>query len=144
MRFFQLLFLSALFSSQAFALEFWQSDTDKTPSADGSCTAAFTFDNAALDRIHDLRVEFVLVRSTGEVASTDTLDVDSFGPQGTSRYAFAFMDSPAVCEGGAIVSVRKASANINGKTVDLIATRQLSARVFVPLRIRIDGRPHGL
>ncbi len=121
-------------ASTAHGVEFWHSNT--VWGGQGMCSATFTF-NSGFVEIDDLAIVVALVDGAGNEVVADTLNVAPFGGSGVDRYASASLDGAGLCDDALTVVVKSASANVDGKPTDLIATQALSARVFKPFAIRI-------
>ena len=115
-------------------IDFWNSNMSWA--GQGQCSAEFTFDSGFED-IQNLEVHFNLVDRAGKPVATDSIALDAFGQSSADRYQQAFVESEAICDDTLRVVVTKATATIDGKQVDLIKTRGISARDFKPLVISV-------
>ncbi len=127
-----------LISTQAtHAIEVWHTET--VWAGMGQCSAHFSFDGGGLDdALHDLRVEATLTDESGAARGEIELHVDEIGGSSVARYASDIVEGEELC-GYLILTVTSATAQADGKTVDLLATRQLRAREFRPNSIRIGA-----
>lgn len=121
-------------TAPAHAVEFWHSNT--VWAGQGVCSATFTFDSGLVG-IRNLDVAVALVDGSGKDVVNDTLTVATFGGSGVDRYADAFIEGADVCDDTLSLVVKSASAIVDGKATDLVATRAISARDFKPFRIRV-------
>ena len=129
--------LMVAISGRAQALEFWHSGT--VWAGQGQCSANFTFDAGALsDQIRDLKVSADLLEK-GKVVGTSIIKVASIGGSEADRYATGFIEGEDVCSDSIVIRVTKATAVVNGKQVNLIKTKDISARNFKPFNITIAG-----
>lgn len=125
----------ALVSASVSAIEVWHSSTVWVNR--GMCSAAFTFD-AADGPFKRLRILMQAVDKRGQVQAQDTLAIAALGEDNASRYATAFFEGEALCDPDLSIRILKATAVVDGRSVDLIKTRALSARVFKPYAIKIS------
>jgi hypothetical protein len=124
-------------TGQAQALEFWHSGT--VWAGQGQCSANFTFDAGALsDQIRNLKVSADLLEK-GKVVGASIIEVASIGGSEADRYATGFIEGEDVCSDNIVIRVTKATAVVNGKQVNLIKTKDISARNFKPFAITIAG-----
>ncbi len=119
-------------------IEFWHSNVQSTD--DGICAAHFTFDSGGKE-IGDLKVSFSAVDKSGAEVIADSLDIEAFGQGDIDRYADAEVESGDMCQEDLTIIVSAATATIDGKEVDLLATKQLVARDFKPFKIGIGSNP---
>ncbi len=131
---FSLLTLGVFAPAAHAGVEFWNSNL--VWGGQGMCSAEFTFDSGG-EAITKLDISFNLQNKSGKVVARDKIHVSSFGDSGASRYGQAFVESPQVCDSSVKLLVTRASAMIGGKQVDLLKTRQISARKFVPISIKV-------
>ncbi|MEI6514311.1 MAG: IrmA family protein [bacterium] len=129
-----LFFIAYCVSLPANAIEFWHSNT--TWAGQGQCSAAFSFD-AGEEDVKSLQVAVTAVAKGGKKVVSGVLEIKEFGQSDATRYANAFLEGEALCDSGLIIVVNKATAVIDGKRVDLLKTKSLSARDFKPFRISI-------
>lgn len=115
-------------------VEFWNSNL--VWGGQGICSAEFTFDSGD-QAVSKLEVAFDLQDSSGAVVATDQIRLDAFGQSGASRYAEAIVESRHLCDDALKLVVTRAVAVMEGKQVDLLDARQISAREFVPIAISI-------
>lgn len=118
----------------AHALDFWHSST--VWAGFGQCSAQFTFDSG-LEEFKSLQVSINAVDRAGKAVASGVLEIKDFGSSSATRYAEDFLEGEEVCAEGLTIVVTKATAMVNGKRVDLLKTKGLSARDFKPFRIRI-------
>ena len=127
------LLITASFSIHANAtIEFWHSNLETTDP--DICSAHFTFDSGG-EQVDDLKVSVSAVDRAGKVVIDDSLEIESFGENDINRYADTELESGDMCREGLSIVVNSATATINGKTVDLLATKKLVARDFKPFKI---------
>jgi hypothetical protein len=133
------LLITASFSIHAnAAIEFWHSNTETTDP--DICSAHFTFDSNGVE-ISDLKVAVSALDKSGTEVIADNLEIESFGQGDIDRYADAELESGDMCQEGLKMVVSAATATIDGKVVDLLATKQLVAREFKPFKIDIGIVP---
>ena len=133
------LLITASFSIHAHAtIEFWHSNLETTDP--DICSAHFTFDSGG-EQIDDLKVSVSAVDRAGKIVIDDSLDIESFGENDINRYADTELESGDMCQEGLAIVVNSATATINGKTVDLVATKKIVARDFKPFKIGIGNTP---
>lgn len=123
-------------SVPAAALEVWHSSTVWVNR--GMCSAAFTFD-AGDGPFKRLRVVMQALDKRDRVVAQDTLEIDSLGESNADRYASAFFEGEALCDLDLSIRILKATALVDGGTIDLIKSRTLSVRDFKPYPIRLRG-----
>lgn len=128
-----LLLAVSLTSFSASALDFWHSNT--TWAGQGQCSATFTFDSG-LEEVANLQVSVLAIDDSGMQVASGVLNVEHFGQSAANRYADAFLESEEICTDGLTIIVSKATAVVEGKQVDLLKTKMLSARDFKPFKIR--------
>ena len=121
-------------SSASAGIDFWNSNL--TWAGQGQCSAEFTFDSGFED-IQSLEIHFNLVDKTGKVIATDSMALDAFGQSSADRYQQTFVESEEICDDTLRLVVTRAIAKIDGKLVDLVKTRGISARDFKPITIRV-------
>ena len=126
----------ALASASASAIEVWHSST--VWANGGMCSAAFTFD-AGDGPFKRLQVLMQAVDKRGKVRAQDTLAIAALGEDNASRYATVFFEGEALCDPDLSIRILKATAVVDGRTVDLIKTRGLTVRDFKPYAIQIRG-----
>lgn len=122
-----------LLPTAAQAVEFWHSST--IWAGQGQCSAVFSFDSG-LQEITDLRVAVKAVSPEGDIVLEGELAIDQFGQSSAERYADAFLEGEAVCAENLTIEVEEATARLDGRQIDLIATQSLTPRDFRPLPIR--------
>lgn len=115
------------------AVEFWHSST--IWAGQGACSAVFSFDSGLHD-ITDLRVAVKAVSPEGETVMHGELAIDQFGQSSAERYADAFLEGEAVCADNLTIQIEEATARLDGRLIDLLATQSLTPRDFRPLPIR--------
>ena len=120
---------------QAGAIDFWHSST--VWAGQGMCSALFTFDS--MDDTTNLKVGVVAVNKAGKTVASGVLDVPAIGQSNAARYKDAFLEGEGVCADDLTIIVRSATATVNGKRVDLLKTKALTARDFKPFRIRLGN-----
>jgi len=128
----------AVTSTPVFAIEFWHSGT--VWANQGMCAATFSFDAGPMsDTIQQLNIAVAIRGKAGKSIGKDVLEIEEFGGSEAARYATAPLVSAEMCgdADGLVISVSKASAIIDGKKVDLLKTRQLTAREFKPFQIKV-------
>ena len=122
-----------LLPNLAQAVEFWHSST--IWAGQGQCSAVFSFDSG-LHEVTDLRVAVKAVSPEGETVMEGELAIDQFGQSSAERYADAFLEGEAVCSEDLTIQIEEATARLDGRHIDLIATQSLTPRDFRPLPIR--------
>ena len=115
------------------AVEFWHSST--IWAGQGQCSAVFSFDSGLHD-ITDLRVAVKALSPEGKTVLEGELAIDQFGQSSADRYADAFLEGEAVCAENLTIQIEEASARLDGRMIDLLATHTLTPRDFRPLPIR--------
>lgn len=115
------------------AVEFWHSST--VWAGQGQCSAVFSFDSGLHD-ITDLRVAVKALDPHGEIVLEGELAIDQFGQSSANRYADAVLEGEAVCAENLTIEVEGATARLDGRLTDLLATQSLTPRDFRPLPIR--------
>jgi len=125
--------LALLLPNLTQAVEFWHSST--IWAGQGQCTAVFSFDSGLHD-ITDLRVAVKALSPNGEIVLEGELAIDQFGQSSAERYADAFLEGEAVCAEDLTIEVEEATARLDGRLIDLLATQSLTPRDFRPLPIR--------
>lgn len=130
-----LLATTSFLAAPAYAVEFWHSNT--VWAGQGLCSAAFSFDSG-MEEIRNLQVTVSAVSKAGKKLASGVLEVPQFGQSAADRYAEAFFESKELCADDLIIVVNKATAVVNGKPMDLLKTRAISARDFKPFKIRIS------
>ena len=129
--------LAALFLSSTNAsagIDFWNSNL--TWAGQGQCSAELTFDSG-FESIQKLEINFNLVDKAGKVIASDSVSLGAFGQSSADRYRQTFVESEEICDNTLRLVVTSAVAMIDGKSVDLIETKRISAREFKPLVIRV-------
>lgn len=116
------------------AVEIWHSNT--VWANGGICSASFTLD-AGMDEMTNLKIQVQALDPKGSAIGDGVLEVDELGTSSATRYGSAFFEDSAACEDNLTIVIKKASAVMNGKTVDLIKTKNISVREFKPFSIRI-------
>ncbi len=133
------LLIAASFSIHANAnIEFWNSNLQATDP--DICSAHFTFDSNG-EEINDLKVSVSAVDRAGKVVLADSLEIEQFGENDLNRYGETELESGDMCQEGLSIIVNAATATIDGKTVDLVATQQIVARDYKPFKIGIGSTP---
>ena len=131
------LLIAACVSIPAHAtIEFWNSNLQTTD--EDICSAHFTFDSNG-EQVDDLKVSVSAVDRAGKVVIEDSLDIESFGENDLNRYAETELESGDMCKEGLSIVVNAATATIDGKTVDLLATKKIVARDYKPFKIGIGS-----
>ena len=128
-------FIIATLATPVHAIEFWNSN--KVWAGQGQCSAVFTFDSGAMSPIKNLQVAVSALDKSGKKVGGGILQVNSFGDSNATRYAEAFLEGEAICAESLTILVTKATATIDNKRVDLLATKNLSVRSFKPFAIQI-------
>ena len=128
------LFVSSCFTASAYAIDVWHSST--IWAGQGQCSAVFSFDSG-MEEINNLQVNISAVNKAGKKVASGMLQIARFGQSSADRYADAFLEGEEICADGLTIVVNKATAVIDGKRVDLLKTKVLSARDFKPFRIRV-------
>jgi hypothetical protein len=118
----------------AHAVDFWHSST--VFAGQGQCSATFSFDSG-LDDIKNLQVAVSAVNKAGKKVASGVLEVQQFGQSSADRYADAFLEGEEICADDLTIVVNKATAEVNGKRMDLLETKAISARDFKPFKIRV-------
>lgn len=119
------------------SIDFWHSNTVWI--GHGMCSATFTFDEGAFGRsIEGLEFKFNVLDREGNVIDGMTLRVDSFGRSNADRYTRAFWESENACDNSLVLVPTAASARIDGQYVDLLRSKMLGVRDFIPLKIVIE------
>lgn len=115
-------------------IEFWHSNI--IFAGQGMCSAEFTFDSGR-ENISRLDLAFNLQSKAGKTVAKDEIHLESFGQSSATRYAQAFVESEQICDSSIKLVVTQATAVIDGKRVDLLITKQLAAREFAPIVIKV-------
>lgn len=115
-------------------IEFWHSNI--IFAGQGACSAEFTFDSGR-ENISRLDLAFNLQSKAGKTVAKDEIHLESFGQSSATRYAQAFVESEQICDSSIKLVVTQATAVIDGKRVDLLITKQLAAREFAPIVIKV-------
>lgn len=115
-------------------IDFWNSNL--VFAGQGACSAEFTFDSGFED-ISSLDLSFNLLNKAGKIVAKENIHLEAFGKSGATRYAQAFVESEQICDSSLKLVVTRATAVIEGKRVDLLKTKQLAARKFAPIVIKV-------
>lgn len=102
----------------------------------GICSAAFLFNGQGYE-YEDVQIEVTVQDSSGKKIATDTLIVKELGPGTAFRHAVAFIENEKMCDDGLKIVIEKASAKVEGKTMDLIKSKRLTIDEFKPFKIEI-------
>lgn len=130
-----LLTVACCIAMPARAIDFWHSST--VWANHGMCSALFTFDS--MDETKNLQVAVNAVNRSGKVVASGVLEVAEMGQSNANRYQNAFLAGEGVCGDDLTIIVKSATAIVNGKRVDLLRTKALTARDFKPFKIRIGN-----
>ena len=128
------LMLSMIAQDSYAGVDFWNSNL--VWAGQGACSAEFTFDSG-LEDISKLDLSFNLQNKAGKTVAKDEISLGSFGQSSATRYAQAFVESDKICDSSLRLVVTRATAVIGGKRVDLLKHKQISARKFVPISIKV-------
>jgi hypothetical protein len=118
----------------SYAVDFWHSST--VFANQGQCSALFSFDSG-MEEIKNLQVTVSAVNKSGKKVASGILEIQEFGGSTADRYSQAFLEGEELCADDLTIVVSKATAIINGKQVDLLKTKMLSARNFKPFKIHL-------
>lgn len=130
-----LIFIASCLAVPVHAVDFWHSST--VWAGQGQCSAAFSFDSG-MEEIRNLQVSVAAINKAGKKVASGVLEVQQFGQSSADRYATAFLEGEEVCADDLTIVVNKATAVINGKRIDILKSKALSARDFKPFKIRVD------
>ena len=129
------LVLTSGIASPSQAIEFWHSNT--VWAGQGKCSAVFTFDSG-MEEITNLQVAVSGFTKEGRQVISSTLTVHSIGVNSVERYAEAYLEGEEVCSDELTIVVTKATAVIQGKTLDLLKAKMITAKSYRPFKIRIE------
>jgi hypothetical protein len=125
---------SILLSTPAFAVDIWQSNFSGPQQ--GICSAIFSFDSTGGKEVLDMKVTIVGVNKVGKKVTSGVLEVPKLGETPVDRFTTALLETKELCEGDSLTMVvEKATGTIDGKKVDLLKSKMLSARTFKPVKI---------
>jgi hypothetical protein len=125
---------AALLSAPLHALEVWHSNT--VWAGQGQCAAVFSFDSDLQD-VSELRLSVSGLNPAGETILSGELEIHQFGQSSADRYAEAYLEGEALCSSDLVIQVEQATALLNGKPTDLLATQALRVLDFKPLKIQL-------
>lgn len=100
------------------------------------CEATFMFD-AGRATFREVRVQAVAKDRQGQSLVRFTLTPNDMGVDGNNRFASANWVSPHACDPEVVVYLRRASAQVDGMSTDLLATQQLQLRRFERMELRL-------
>ena len=133
---FSLLF-SMLTFQYAHAIEIWHTNTSWV--GQGMCSASFLIDSQG-EEVLDLKLAFTAIDSDNNDVDVFVFNIPIFGDSNATSIERKFWESSTACDDDIRLKVTLASAEINGKKVDLLKTNMLSVRDFRPFEIQIPGR----
>ena len=102
----------------------------------GNVLLYISFDSG-MEEIKNLQVTVSAVNKSGKKVASGILEIQEFGGSTADRYSQAFLEGEELCADDLTIVVSKATAIINGKQVDLLKTKMLSARNFKPFKIHL-------
>lgn len=121
----------------AHAVDFWHSSTVWI--SGGQCSAVFTFDSG-MEEVRNLQVSVDAFSKSRRKVASGVLEVSEFGESSATRYADAFLEGEAVCDDGLTIVVNKATALIDGRRVDLLKSKTITARDFKPFKVIVGKK----
>jgi hypothetical protein len=125
---------SIVLSAPAFAVDIWQSNSFGPQQ--GICSAIFSFDSLGGKEVLDMKVSIVGVNKAGKKVTSGVLEVPKLGVTPVDRFTTAALETNELCGSDNLTMVvEKATGTIEGKKVDLLKSKMLSARIFKPVKI---------